>query len=242
MCSRGIQKCDLIRSTLQFIAELVQLIKFSPKRSSLFNAVRQSILIADESPSASPSLHTLCPTQWTVHHSAIASIVKNYTALISTLQVIEQGHDEYAPKGKGVLLCMESFDLFFSLHLSFHVLSAAEQLSINLQGKDTSVAVGSKGATALQNYYKSLRNEESFDSFFDKILQSSWNVTEEPVLPRYQRRPRNVDDRSHTLMTFLPPRIYTGRPSMRSSILPGKNCKRDLSNQISILCVTLRHY
>lgn len=203
------KKCDLIRNTLQFIAELVQLIKFSPKRSSLFNAVRQSISIVDnESPSASPSLRTLCPTRWTVRHSAIDSILKNYTALISTLQVVEEGHDEYAAKGKGLLIRMESFDLFFGLHLSFRVFSAAEQLSVNLQGKDTTVAEGSKGATALQNYYKSLRNEESFDTFFDKILQSSRNITEEPVLPRYRKRPRNVDEGSHPHRFSSPKDLY----------------------------------
>ena len=65
------------------------------------------------------------------------SILKNYEALMSTLDTVQQGHDEYASKGKGLLMCMESFDLFFGLHLAYRVFCAAEQFSINLQAKDT---------------------------------------------------------------------------------------------------------
>ena len=35
------QKVDLMRNTMEFIANLVQLIKFSPKRSSLFSSEQQ---------------------------------------------------------------------------------------------------------------------------------------------------------------------------------------------------------
>ena len=98
-------------------------------------------------------MQTLCPTRWTIRHSAIDSILKNYTALISTLEVIQQGHDEYAAKGKSLLAQMESFDLFFGLHLAFRIFSAAEQLSVNLQAKDTTFAEGSKAAELLQCHY-----------------------------------------------------------------------------------------
>ena len=56
---------------------------------------------------------------------------------MSTLEVVQQGHDEYAAKGKGLLMQMESFDTFFSLKLAYLVFSAAEQFSTNLQAKDT---------------------------------------------------------------------------------------------------------
>ena len=49
-----------------------------------------------------------------VCHSAIDSILKNYTALISTLQVVKEGHDEYAAKGKGLLIVQSFYGLTFN--------------------------------------------------------------------------------------------------------------------------------
>ena len=86
---------------MEFIFQLVQLIKFSPKRLNLFDSVRREITLIDSASDLSPSLRTLCPTRWTVRHSAINSILKNY--LMSTLEVIREGHDEYAAKGRGLL-------------------------------------------------------------------------------------------------------------------------------------------
>ena len=62
------------------------------------------------------TLRPLYPKRWTVGHSTIDSILKNYQALTSSLQIIQQGYDEYAAKGKGLLMQMDSFDTFFSLH------------------------------------------------------------------------------------------------------------------------------
>ena len=148
--------------------------------------------MADSTSPAPTALRTLCPTRWTVRHGAIDSILKNYRALMSTLEVIQQGHNEYAAKGKGLLLRMDSFDLFLGLHLAYRVFSAAEQLSVNLQSKDTTVSEGSKGTDLLQKHYTSLRSTEAFDKFYDKVLKESSGVTEEPVLPRYHKRPSRV--------------------------------------------------
>ena len=78
---------------------------------------------------------------------------------MSTLEVVQQGHDEYAAKGKGLLMQMESFDTFFSLKLAYLVFSAAEQFSTNLQAKDTTVAEATSGAHLLRSRYTSLRSE-----------------------------------------------------------------------------------
>ncbi len=93
---------------VKFIFQLVKLIKFSLKRLNLFEGVRKNITLSDGESAMSPLLRTLCPTRWTVRHSAIDSILKNYQALMSMLEVVQQGHDEYAAKGKGLLMKMES--------------------------------------------------------------------------------------------------------------------------------------
>ena len=89
---------------------------------------------------------------------------------------------------------MESFDTFFSLKLSYLVFAAAEQFSINLQAKDTTVGEGVKGAHMLQSHLLSLRSEKKFTTFYSDVVKSSEGLTDEPILPRYRRAPRRMDD------------------------------------------------
>ena len=97
------KKCVLIRNVMDFIHNLVQLIKFSPKRLYVFDSLRKDAAI-----SSTPSLRTLCPTRWTVRHSAINSILLNYEVLLRTLETVEVGHDEYAAMAHGLHMRMES--------------------------------------------------------------------------------------------------------------------------------------
>ena len=108
LCIKDVtQKCELLRNCMEFIFQLVQLIRFSPKRLNLFKSVRKDISVSEGESGLSPSLKPLCPTRWTVRHSAIASILKNYKMLMTALEIVRQGHDEYAAKGNGLLAKME---------------------------------------------------------------------------------------------------------------------------------------
>ena len=48
-----------------------------------------------------PSLRTLCPTRCTARHASINSILLNYKVLLTALEEIREGHDEYAAKRNG---------------------------------------------------------------------------------------------------------------------------------------------
>ena len=201
------RKVTLLSNCIEFILQLVQLIKFSPKRLTVFEQFRKDLSLSDDSV-PQPSLRPLCPTRWTVRHAAINSILVNYRALVSALEVVQQGHDEYAAKGRGLLSQMESFDIFFSLKLGHLVFSAAEQFSINLQAKDTTVGEGLKGAKLLSSYYSSMRNEEKFSAFYSSVLSSSEGITDGPVLPRYRRRPRRLEDGDNPHRFATPEDMY----------------------------------
>ena len=56
------KKCDLVRNCTEFIFSLVQLIKFSPKRLSLFERLRKEVTLSEGNASLTRSLRTLCPT------------------------------------------------------------------------------------------------------------------------------------------------------------------------------------
>ena len=87
---------------------------------------------------------------------------------MSMLEVIQQGHGEYAAKVKGLLMRMESFDAFFSLKLGYLIFTAAEQVSTTLQARDTTVAEATRGAHLLRSHYTSLRSEATFATFYLK--------------------------------------------------------------------------
>ncbi len=109
---------------------------------------------------------------------------------MSCLRQVEEGHDEYAAKARGLLIKMESFELYFILKLSFEVFAEAEQLSIHLQAKDTTVGEGLMGAHLLQADVSILRSDSKFSAFYEDVLQSSQELTDEPVLPRYRKNTR----------------------------------------------------
>ena len=85
LCVQDISKvCTLIRNTMDFIHDLIQLIKFSPKRLTMFDTLRKDVAL--NSGESSQSLRVLCSTRWTVRNSSIASLLKNYRILMVTLE------------------------------------------------------------------------------------------------------------------------------------------------------------
>ena len=186
------KKCFLIRNVMDFIHSLIQLIKFSPKRLYVFNSLRKDAAI--NSCESTPSLRTLCPTRWTVRHTAINSILLNYEILLSTLETVKDGHDEYAAKAHGLHMRMESFDTYFGLKLAYAVFSATEQFSVNLQSRNITVQEAIRGAQLLVSHLKSLRTEAQFDAFYDQALMQSTTLTEEPQLPHYRKLPKKLDE------------------------------------------------
>ena len=91
--------CEIIKDAMSFILDLTQM---SPKRHTLFESLRKEITI--NTGELSPKLRMMCPTRWTVKHTSIASILKNYVTLQQALEEIKQGHDEYAAKANGLCL------------------------------------------------------------------------------------------------------------------------------------------
>lgn len=174
---------------MSFIYKLAQLFKLSPKRLTLFNSLRK-----EDTGEVTPNLRMLCPTCWTVRHTSIASILRNYSIIQSALEEIRHGHDDYAAKASEMASKMEDFDMFFGLKLTYLIFSAAEQLSINLQAKDVTVQEAVHGAKLLTTHLRSLRNEAKFDTFYNAVVSDCGSLTTEPTLPRQRKRPRRFED------------------------------------------------
>lgn len=156
----------------------------------MFNSLRKEVSV--NTGEVTPNLRMLCPTRWTVRHTSIASILRNYSIIQSVLEEIRHGHDEYAAKASGMALKMEDFDMLFGLKLAYLIFSAAEQLSINLQSKDVSVQEAVHGAKLLATHLRSLRNEAKFDTFYNAVVSESGSLKTEPALPCQRKRPKGL--------------------------------------------------
>lgn len=177
-----------VRDAMDLVFEIMQLIKFSPKRDHLFQQIK-----LDETPEA-PGLRLLCPTRWI---RSLDSVLRNYSTLIHTLEHISTtGYDEYSRRAGGQHTLMDKFSTFFGLKLAQLLFGASEQLSCTLQSKQTSAQDAFRAANLAKAFYNRQRTDEAFENFYSSVLREAQGheEIEEPVLPRKRKVPRRLDD------------------------------------------------
>ena len=200
------KKCVNVRNVMDFIYELVQLIKFSPKRLHVFETLKRNVVV--NGGDSTPRLRTLCPTRWTVRHTSINSILLNYNTFLETLEEVQKGNDEYAAKASGLHARMELFDTYFGLKLAHLVFSAAEQFSTNLQAENITIQEATRGAELLVSHLQTLRTEAKFNRFYEQVVIESSTLTEEPKLPRNQKVPKRYDQGEPSHQYLVPKDKY----------------------------------
>ena len=168
--------CTIVRDTLQLVIEVVNIIKYSPKRSSFFHTVKSQL-----SPMAN-DLRPLCPTRWTVRSSSISAVLANYSTLSSVLeQINETGKDEYAVKAGGLAKQLQTFNVYFGLKLCQLVFDPTEQLSRTLQGRDTTIQEAKQAALIIKDYLTNKRTDTCFSKFHDRVARDAQSLTDDPV-------------------------------------------------------------
>ena len=133
--------------------------------------------------------------------------LKNYSLIQDTLDEIKEGKDEYALKAVGLLNSMEKFSMYFGLQLSHFIFSATEQLSIALQGKETSLQQAVQASRLTIGFLARQRDDNLFNTFYSRILGASDGLTNQPILPRLRRPPRRRDSAS-SAHVFETPQAY----------------------------------
>ena len=180
-----------VKEALSFSMEIIQLIKYSPKRQVTFEGIQKQ----QDYPSSS-GIRTLCPTRWTVRTGAMQAIITNYEALRETMEAASQGTDDCSRRANGMLALMDRFSTFFGLKFSILLFSITEQMLIHLQNKDTTVEDGYHIVAMCIKAIERLRTDCSFKDFFDSVKEEASGKCDEPILPRYRRLPRRIDDGS----------------------------------------------
>ena len=129
--------------------------------------------------------------------------------LCETLQKVNaECHDEYGCTAGGYLAQMEKFSTYLGLKMSHLIFGAGEQLSISLQGKDTTLQEATTAADLAVCHLERLRTDEKFHSFYEDVVKCSKNLTAPPCLPRYRRPPQRLDEAGLTSHEFSSPECY----------------------------------
>ena len=147
--------------------------------------------------SVTPGIRSLCPTRWTVRADSLSAIISNYSILQSTWDnALHVARDtESKARIHGVSSQMTTFDYYFGTLLGELVLRHSDNLSRTLQHKSISAAEGQHVAAMVVNTIESMRTEESYQLFWDKVLLSIESLDiEQPQLPRRRRTPKRYDD------------------------------------------------
>ena len=89
---------------------------------------------------------------------------------------------------------MDKFYVYFGLKLSPLLFSATEQLSNTLQGKDTPIQETIQASNLALKFLERQRTDNAYETFYKHFLDCSKDLTDDPTLPSYSKRPRRYDD------------------------------------------------
>ena len=135
----------------------------------------------------------LCPTRWRVRASCYERIIENSSSLFQVWKLCLTKKLEPDIKAR-ILGCeyqMKAFDFFYGLHLSHRIFSHTDNLSKSLQSSNLSVTSSQHLVKLTLSTIESIRNETSFDAFFETILKKKKEYPEiaQPVLLRKRHAP-----------------------------------------------------
>ena len=118
-----IKKSKICCEALEVAFEVTKLIKYSPKRNSMFDKIKAEVASEDDLFHGT-SIHSFCPTRWTVRGDSISSILMNYDVLKLLWDECLEGSLLPDIKGRilGVKARMSEFKLLFGLRLCERVL------------------------------------------------------------------------------------------------------------------------
>ena len=192
--SDTLKESKLMKDALDTTYEITKLIKYSPRRDDIFRKLKE-----DMPSSSTPGIRILCPTRWTVKANSLASIIGNYEVLQCTWEeaVLVTKDTESKARIRGVSAQMKTFNFVYGAILGEMILRHADNLSSTLQHKSMSAAEGQHVALMTVQTMKSIRTDESFDSFWSKVNRfiEDHDISK-PELPRQRKRPRRYEEGS----------------------------------------------
>jgi len=161
--------------------EILTLIKFSPKREKILGGVKSNVECDDVDNNASPGLAKFSETRWTVRAGCFNGIFLNYKELQETwAEVLAEGglQSEVRARIIGMQAQMITFEYFFANRLGYLLFSHTDNLSRALQSTRICATEGHRLAKQTVTVLKKIRNNSSFDDFWQTVLRKKNSITD----------------------------------------------------------------
>ena len=114
---------------------------------------------------------------------------------------LDNGKMESELKGRkiGVKTQMESFELYFGLHLGARFYSHTNSLARSVQNKGMSACISKRLANLTMQTLETLRNEERYENFYETVLKTAklHQFVNSPTLKRKWGAP------NHSILKFV---------------------------------------
>ena len=106
-------KVKCLKETFEAVREISLLVKKSPKRNTKLDEIR------NHSKNDAKSIHTFCPTRWTVGGETLESVLQTHAELLELWEWSLTNVTETEMKGRiiGVNFIMKKFDFYFGCSL-----------------------------------------------------------------------------------------------------------------------------
>ena len=183
-------KVKCLKETFEAVREISLLVKKSPKRNTKLDEIR------NHSKNDAKSIHTFCPTCWTVRGETLESVLQNHAELLELWEWSLTNVTETEMKGRiiGVNFIMKKFDFYFGCYLGKNVLRETDILSKSLQSSSLSAAEGQDLATIVIKKLEEDRKNEQFEMFWEDIMKKKEHLDiGDPILPRQRKLPKKFD-------------------------------------------------
>ena len=142
--------------------EIVVLIKYSPKRENILSCIKEQVEFESKPVGKANDITKLSQTLWTVRVTCLQRVIDNYEELIKVwIHCLDNGKMESEFKGRivGVKTRMESFELYFGLHLAGRLYSYTDNLARSVQNKGISSCSSKRLANLTMQTLVTHRNE-----------------------------------------------------------------------------------
>ena len=188
------KRSKVLGNTIGFAEETVVLIKYSPKRENIIGCTKEQVEFEGEPEEKANDITKLSQTRWTVRATCLQRVIDNYEALMKVwIHCLDNGKMESELKGRiiGVKTQMESFELYFGLHLGARLYSHTDNLARSVQNKGMSACSSKRLANLTIQTLETLRNEERYENFYETVLKTAklHQFVNPPTLKRKRRAP-----------------------------------------------------
>ena len=188
----------ILKDTIDTTFELTKLVKKSPKRNAKLISIQNSVETNTDEVDhfiKAPSITLFCPTRWTVRANCLNSVIENFDDLQDLWEWSIQNTTDTEMKARirGVSYHTREYSYCFGLHLAHTILRNSDNLSKTLQATQLSAVEAQTIARATVQTLQSLRSEDQFDLFYEKVNQfAEAHDISSPSLPRKRKIPKKI--------------------------------------------------